>query len=383
MTVRRDAIAGVGGIALAALGLAACLPHLHGARAARAPLDDVAPRFTPWCAASEGDARFSRPPRFVALAPDAATLAWRADADAGWVEVWSPERFEARRFRARGDEAHLRGFEPGARLCYAVTVGTAQGPTVSFRTPRPDGPVDVVVFGDSGGSHPDQAAMARALSRHAADLVLHTGDIAYYRGTEEAYDAQFFRPFAALTRRALVAAVPGNHDRKVDGGRPFFDTFGPVPRSFDYGPLHVALLDTGGDLAAQAEWLARDLDASDRPWKLAVGHHPPFASGAHGSSLRVRRAFAAVLSRHGADLMLSGHDHHYERVRPQGGVTYVVSGGGGHSTRPVGESDFTAFAESVLHFVHLRVDPDRLVLRAVDAEGHVFDRIVLEASSSR
>ena len=85
-----------------------------------------------------------------------------------------------------------------------------------------------------------------------------------------------------------------------------------------------------------------------------------------------------VLDRHHVDLVLSGHDHHYERSEPQHGVTYVVSGGGCKTT-PVGRSAFTAVAERTLQFLHSEVVDDRLTATCIRADGSVADRFTLRA----
>ena len=81
--------------------------------------------------------------------------------------------------------------------------------------------------------------------------------------------------------------------------------------------------------------------------------------------------------RYGVQLVLAGHDHDYERMKPQNGVAYVVTGGGGIGTRSVGTSSFTDFAEDVIHFAYVEVGVDELVLHAIDATGREFDSMVV------
>ena len=75
--------------------------------------------------------------------------------------------------------------------------------------------------------------------------------------------------------------------------------------------------------------------------------------------------------------MLAGHDHDYERMKPQNGVQYVVTGGGGKGTRPVGSNGFTAFSIDVIHFVYVEVNDDSLTLHAIDGTGVEFDSVVV------
>ena len=85
------------------------------------------------------------------------------------------------------------------------------------------------------------------------------------------------------------------------------------------------------------------LASSTSQWKIVALHHPPYSSGRHGSTVGAREQLEPILVRRHVDLVLAGHDHHYERTHPHQGVTYVVSGGGCKTTA-VGHSRFTAAA---------------------------------------
>ena len=92
----------------------------------------------------------------------------------------------------------------------------------------------------------------------------------------------------------------------------------------------------------------------------------------------MRDLLAPILEEHGVQLVLSGHDHDYQRSVPIDGVTYVVSGAGA-GTRRTGEDDFTAVAYSWHNFVEIAVTGDQLVLRAIGQDGSVFDEVALTA----
>ena len=110
--------------------------------------------------------------------------------------------------------------------------------------------------------------------------------------------------------------------------------------------------------------------------------HPPYSSGRHGSNLQVREALEPLFVDGGVDLVLTGHDHHYERTTPQQGVTHVVSGGGCKLTG-TGTSDFTAYAESVLQFMDLDITSNRLHARCIGRDGRVTDEFDLSPRSGR
>jgi hypothetical protein len=259
-----------------------------------------------------------------------------------------------------------------------------------------DDEVSFAVLGDNGSGRRNAMAVARrmALTYEQAPygLVLLAGDISYYGHIDDRYDSVFTRPYRPLIDAGVVWELAvGNHDLEGAHGREVAAEAEAQLRRFGktrsyyaarHGPLEVFVVDSGllragGDGAAhQLDWLEGALAASTAPWRVALMHHPPYSSGRHGSSVRVRRAVEPVLVEGGVDVAFAGHDHHYERTTPQHGVTHVVSGGGCKLTL-VGRSDFTAVAESVLHFVHVRIDGDRLDARAIAPDGRVVDAFTL------
>ena len=105
-------------------------------------------------------------------------------------------------------------------------------------------------------------------------------------------------------------------------------------------------------------------------------HHPPYSAGYQGSAKDVRQEFSPLFERHGVQLVLSGHEHDYQRTEEINGVTYLVSGAGA-GTRRTGNRSYTAYSTSTMNFVDLNVFEDRIVMRAVDHEFMVFDEFTL------
>jgi 3',5'-cyclic AMP phosphodiesterase CpdA len=283
--------------------------------------------------------------------------------------------------------ARIEGLEPGQVYCHSIDGWTHRA---GFRTaplPGSAASVSFVVLGDSGGG-PQQSAVREQLETVTFDLLLHVGDIAYGQGTLAQLESQFFDEYAGILKNAPAFPTSGNHDMETDGGEPFrqvFDlpdngTAAGLERwySFDWGDVHFVALDTERVGSTQSEWLERDLTENRLPWTVVYLHRPPYSSGDHGSSMAVRNAFSSLFERHGVDVVFAGHDHDYERTTPIAGVTYIVTGGGGHSTRPVGRSSFTAYSEDVLHFVYAEVDREQMTLHAIDAVGREFDSVRLE-----
>jgi acid phosphatase type 7 len=180
--------------------------------------------------------------------------------------------------------------------------------------------------------------------------VFTTGDNAYDSGTagqfRNCYDPTWGR-YKARTR-----PVPGNHDYETRGAAPYFRYFGakagPAGRgyySYDLGAWHVVTLNSErgfGPGSAQQEWLGADLAAnSGGACTLAYWHHPVFSSGEHGSDPRMAATWKK-LDEAGVDVVLTGHEHSYERFAPQthegvadpNGIRQFVVGTGGRDLRP-------------------------------------------------
>lgn len=288
--------------------------------------------------------------------------------------------------------ATVTGLEPGTTYCYRVVDdGGAVTDWAGFRTAPPtggDAAVTFVALGDMGSGSPDQYAVLEQLRRVPFDLMLTTGDNAYDDGTLAELEERFFDVYAPVLQSAPVYPAAGNHDYRTDSAGPYRDVFvlpdngvpGKSERwySFDRGDVHFVVLDSELVGSEQLTWLEGDLATNEREWTVATVHEPPYSSGEHGSAMDVREELCPLLERHGVDLVLSGHDHDYERTVPMNGPVYVVTGGGGVGTRPVGLSSFTAYAEDVLHFVWVRVEGDALHLRAIDATGREFDSVRIQ-----
>lgn len=292
---------------------------------------------------------------------------------------------------ARQWDATMAGLAPDTIYCYSVDSAQGLWSRQGFRTaPAPGSarPVRFVALGDSGDGSPDQYAALAQMRTVPFDLIIHTGDIAYDKGGRSEFEANVFNVYRDLLAAFPFFPVAGNHEYETEGAQPFRDFFalpengGPegLERwySFDWGDVHFVALDTERTGPVQAQWLDADLAANQRPWTVVYGHKPPFSSGEHGNDGAFRQYFVPVLEKHRVPLVLNGHDHDYERTKPQNGVTYVVTGGGGVGTRPVGTSSFTAFSESVIHIVYVEVTQDTLALHAIDGIGVEFDSLVLQ-----
>jgi acid phosphatase type 7 len=287
--------------------------------------------------------------------------------------------------------ANVLGLKPLTYYCYAVLGLTER---IGFRTaPLPDtnAVVRFAVFGDSGSASVAQTSVRDQLEVQPIDLILHTGDAAYEQGTLAQFEQNFFRIYQGLIKSVPIFPVSGNHEYRTDSASPYLQVFdlphNGVPGSseryysFDWGDVHFVALNTEQVNDEQVTWLERDLAANQRRWTIVYLHRPPYSSGVHGGTPFVEQAFVPIFQRHRVPLVFTGHDHDYERTLPMDGVTYVITGGGGKSIRSVGRSAFTAYSESVMHFVWVEVNEETLRLRAIDAAGGEIDSVEISADA--
>ena len=268
---------------------------------------------------------------------------------------------------------------------YATHLKGSPTETQAWRPLRGDDPVrlHLAVVGDVGDRGSRLRATARAIDELAAvqpiDGLVLAGDNVYPSGDPSRLPATVFGPFRRLLRDAELYAVLGNHD-VMDGNAEAQAAALGMPGLWWARHLDDVLLvgldsSQAGD-PDQRAWLERTLAGATERWRIVVLHHPPYSAGYQGSSREAREAFVPTFERHGVQLVVSGHDHDYQRSVPINGVTYVVTGGAA-GTRRTGEEDFTAVSFSWHHFVELAVLEDRLVIRAVNQDRRVADEAII------
>ena len=149
--------------------------------------------------------------------------------------------------------------------------------------------------------------------------------------------------------------------------------------SFDYADAHVAVLDTNASTKQLREivvpWLRQDMARSNARWKFAVFHHPPYSSGLHGDDARTQRVLVPILQELKVDIVFNGHDHHYERWKPRGGVTYIVTGAGGAVLYPRKRVDpaTAVFSGRVYSYTRIDISKNTLRGRQISVDGATID----------
>jgi hypothetical protein len=242
----------------------------------------------------------------------------------------------------------------------------------------------IAVAGDVGDSGARLSATADAMANIGRadpyDVLLLLGDNVYPSGDPARIPATIFTPFkGVLDQGARLLAIVGNHDVKNGNGPRQMAALGMPGMwwSQTFGDVLIVGLDSNDpDNPTQLSFLEQTLARSTARWKIVTLHHPPYSAGYQGSSTHVREVFAPIFERHGVQLVLSGHDHDYQRSKMINGVTYVVSGAAA-GTRRTGSKSFTAVSFSWHHFVDIAIFSDHLTLRAVNQDDRVADEVTL------
>jgi tartrate-resistant acid phosphatase type 5 len=239
----------------------------------------------------------------------------------------------------------------------------------------------IAVIGDFGSGTPAERQVANLVARVRPTTIVTTGDNVYTSAGYPTLVGDYYGRW--VTRRQFLPST-GNHDY-AQGIARFDAYFGAITGGRVYaavrGDVAFFVLDSQGALSSPASlsrqraWLRSAMRGSAARWKVVVLHHPPYSSGtAHGSSPQFRWPFAAW----GADLVLSGHEHSYERLLT-GGVTYVVDGSGGKDLYALGSPLPGSRARDDVDYGALFLTPGATTLtgefRAVS--GRVVDRFSL------
>jgi len=225
----------------------------------------------------------------------------------------------------------------GVALALLAVLGVAAGCNKSATAPTPVAPTPPGLPGPPGGpgsstaeavfvgagdinmcGQPGATATAAILDR-IPGTVFAAGDLAYMHGTTadfQCYDKTWGR------HKSRTRPAPGNHEYETSGAAPYFEYFGERAGpfglgyySFDVGAWHVVSLNSNvpmSDGSAQMAWLRADLQAARVPCMAAIIHHPLISSGPNGDNPQVRDLWRTLVAA-GAELVISGHDHMYER----------------------------------------------------------------------
>lgn len=269
-----------------------------------------------------------------------------------------------------------------------VTAGTLIKPSSVFGFGGTTDKLRFAVIGDWGDGSDDQATLGKQMlsvyKKSSFDFVLASGDNIYPNGAARHFVRKFEEPFSGLLKnRVKFHTVFGNHD--VEEGRqdqrqyPLFNMEGQHYYTLRRGNglADIFMLDSTDYDLAQAGWFDNALRTSTARWKIVVMHHPLYSSGKkHGPSLKLRRKIEPLLIQHKVNVVFAGHDHIYERVKPQYGVQHFVTGAGGKLRRGDMDKKSTITAagyDKDNHFMLIELDDKEISFKAITETGELID----------
>jgi hypothetical protein len=263
----------------------------------------------------------------------------------------------------------------------AVAAPPPQAPPVALR--NASNSMKIGVMGDFGSGSPHQyetaAQMFKTYQAFRYELVLLTGDNLYGSERPQDFVLKFEKPYKPLLDSGVkFYASLGNHDSREQRFYKPFNMEGKLYYSFKAPRQDVrffAFESTYPD-PEQVKWLEDELKGARENWKVAFFHHPLYSSGErHGSDTQLRDVLEPLFIKYNVSMVLTGHDHFYERTKPQKGIVYFVVGAGGQ-LRPgnIRLSNITAkgFDTDMSFMVGEFID-DEFVFQAISRTGQIID----------
>ena len=270
----------------------------------------------------------------------------------------------------------------------ATSGARAQAPT-TLALPLKEGSVRFAVMGDTGRDNSGQIEVGRQMAAFHKQFpfafVIMLGDNIYGADTPADMVAKFESPYKALLDAGVTFhAALGNHDnpnqrfyKLFNMGDKRYYTFRPATG----GGVRFFALDTTYIDKVETDWFEKELASSSSDWKIAFFHHPLYSSGrTHGSSLETRAILEPLFLKYQVSAAFSGHDHFYERIKPQkGGIGYWVSGAGGSLRKgDIAVTGLTAKGyDRDYHFMLIEISGDELYFQAISRTGVTIDSGVL------
>ena len=284
---------------------------------------------------------------------------------------------------------------PEVRRATATSVRELNPAPGALALPVTQGSVRFAVIGDSGRGDRWQQEVADQMvawrARFPFTFVLMLGDNIYGTSTPHDYELKFERPYKALLDAGVVfRAAIGNHDDPAEihyepfnmDGRRYY-TFRENERRLSGltgAGVRFFVLDSRSFDPRQLDWLRRQLAESGTAWKICYFHHPLYTSGRYRAGARsLRLVLEPILVNGDVDVVLAGHEHLYERLLPQHGISYFISGGAG-SLRKGDLRPSTVHAKGFdqdYHFMLMEVTGKELYFQAISRTGATVDAGVI------
>lgn len=253
---------------------------------------------------------------------------------------------------------------------------------IALTLPNQPDSLKFAIIGDSGTGSKSQYTIADKLVASRAKFpylfVLMLGDNLYIGSDAKDFQKAFELPYkAVLDAGVKFYAALGNHDNPNERFYKGFNMNGERFYSFKPKPgVRIFALDSNYMDKPQLAWLEKELAASGSDWKICFFHHPLYSSGgAHGSDLQLRTLLEPLFLKYGVDAVFVGHEHFYERIKPQKGIYYFTSGGAAKLREgDVAPTELTAKKfDTGYHFMLIEIVKDTLNFQVISDQGKTVD----------
>jgi len=268
-------------------------------------------------------------------------------------------------------------------LALVLTVAPALLLSQDIQLPTKKDSVKFLVFGDSGTGDSRQMTVAKAMAAAHAKFpftfAVMVGDNLYGGESSRDYEKKFEVPYKPLLdANVKFYASLGNHD---DPNQRLYKPFNMNgERYYSFKPersnARFFALDSNYIDAKQIAWLDKELAASGSDWKIAFFHHPLYSSGeTHGSADLQREQLEPIFLKHGVNVVLTGHEHFYERIKPQKGIAYFITGSSAKLRKgDLARSELTAKGwDSGYAYMLMEISGDDLFFQTLSETGATID----------
>ena len=268
-------------------------------------------------------------------------------------------------------------------LVLLLAAASAAPLSQNIQLPMKKDSVKFLVFGDSGTGDRNQMVVAKAMATAHAKFpftfAVMVGDNLYGGEKTSDYQKKFEIPYRPLLDAGVkFYASLGNHDDpnqrlykpfNMNGER--YYTFKPERANVRFFALDSNYVD-----AKQLAWLDKELSASGSDWKITFFHHPLYSSGeTHGSADLQREQLEPVFLKHGVNVVLTGHEHFYERIKPQKGIAYFITGSSAKLRKgDLARSELTAKGwDAGYAYMLMEISGDDLFFQTLSETGATID----------
>jgi len=269
----------------------------------------------------------------------------------------------------------------GSAPLLAQTTTQTTKATSTLALPKRANSVRFAVIGDAGTGDKVQNETAAQIYNYYKlfpfTFAILLGDNIYGASRPQDFAQKFERPYKPLLdAKVEFDAALGNHD---DPNQKFYKPFnlgGNRYRTFKKGNVRFFVLDSNYMDPEQVKWLDKELAASGSDWKIAYFHHPLYTTARRGPEIELRKILEPVFVKYGVDVVFNGHEHIYERIHPQQGITYFIAGGSAKlrigDTHP-GQLTDVGFAED-RSFMLVEIAGDDMFFQAISRTGVTVDK---------